>query len=185
MVGFEKALGAVKLIKDQIQYMSQSLPSLTRDYFRAENLLYSHASVYIICYHFFLSSLNVCNEMLRGCVDMQLPSQIQDLLSRPVTAVQSTFFCLRNSVSIGFRCVQVLNSALVGCALSVFGFRKNMPTKMTLWTRVIYTNWNWGWKSLDTLGSRLERAIQETLLPVCIFCYINFPFQSCSFTSTC
>ena len=34
MVGFEKALGAVKVIKDQIQYRSQSLLNLARDYFR-------------------------------------------------------------------------------------------------------------------------------------------------------
>ena len=46
------------------------------------------------------------------------------------------------------------SSAALG-APSVFGFRKNMPTKMTLWTRVIYTSWDWGWKSIDTLGSRL------------------------------
>ena len=34
MVGFEKALGAVKVIKDQIQYRSQSLLNLARGYFR-------------------------------------------------------------------------------------------------------------------------------------------------------
>ena len=34
VVGFEKALGAVKVIKDQIQYRSQSLLNLARDYFR-------------------------------------------------------------------------------------------------------------------------------------------------------
>ena len=34
MVGFEKALGAVKVIKDQIQYKSQSLLNLACDYFR-------------------------------------------------------------------------------------------------------------------------------------------------------
>ena len=33
MVGFEKTFGAVKVIKDQIQYMSQSLLNLARDYF--------------------------------------------------------------------------------------------------------------------------------------------------------
>ena len=33
MVGFEKALRAVKVIKDQIQYRSQSLLNLARDYF--------------------------------------------------------------------------------------------------------------------------------------------------------
>ena len=33
VVGFEKALGAVKVIKDQIQYRSQSLLNLSRDYF--------------------------------------------------------------------------------------------------------------------------------------------------------
>ena len=33
MVGFEKALGAVKVIKDQIQYRSQSLLRLVCGYF--------------------------------------------------------------------------------------------------------------------------------------------------------
>ena len=33
VVGFEKALGAVKVIKDQIQYGSQSLLNLASDYF--------------------------------------------------------------------------------------------------------------------------------------------------------
>ena len=33
VVGFEKALGAVKVIKDQIQYRSQSLLNLARGYF--------------------------------------------------------------------------------------------------------------------------------------------------------
>ena len=33
MVGFEKVLGAVKVIKNQIQYRSQSLLNLARDYF--------------------------------------------------------------------------------------------------------------------------------------------------------
>ena len=33
VVGFEKALGAVKVIKDRIQYRSQSLLNLARDYF--------------------------------------------------------------------------------------------------------------------------------------------------------
>ena len=32
VVGFEKALGALKVIKDQIQYRSQSLLNLARDY---------------------------------------------------------------------------------------------------------------------------------------------------------
>ena len=33
VVGFEKAVGAVKVIKDQIQYRSQSLLNLARGYF--------------------------------------------------------------------------------------------------------------------------------------------------------
>ena len=33
VVGFEKVLGAVKMIKDQIQYRSQSLLNLARGYF--------------------------------------------------------------------------------------------------------------------------------------------------------
>ena len=39
VVGFEKALGAVKVIKDQIQYRSQTLLNLARDYFRPEKVL--------------------------------------------------------------------------------------------------------------------------------------------------
>ena len=34
VVGFEKALGAVKVTKDQIQYRSQSLLNLARGYFK-------------------------------------------------------------------------------------------------------------------------------------------------------
>ena len=34
MVGFEKALRSVKVIKDQIQYRSQRLLNLARGYFR-------------------------------------------------------------------------------------------------------------------------------------------------------
>ena len=40
VVGFEKALGAVKVIKDQIQYRSQSSLNLTyRDYFFVLNVM--------------------------------------------------------------------------------------------------------------------------------------------------
>ena len=35
LVGFEKALGGVKVIKDQIQYKSESLFNSARDYFRS------------------------------------------------------------------------------------------------------------------------------------------------------
>ena len=50
MVGFEKALRAVKVIKDQIQYRSQRLLNLARGYFRArshepETVNYPGASV--------------------------------------------------------------------------------------------------------------------------------------------
>ena len=38
VVGFEKALGAVKVIKDQIQYRSQSLLNLAHGYFNAKKL---------------------------------------------------------------------------------------------------------------------------------------------------
>ena len=41
MVRFEKVLGAVKVIKDQIQYRSQSLLNLARDYF-SESQPHSH-----------------------------------------------------------------------------------------------------------------------------------------------
>ena len=39
MVGFEKALRAVKVIEDQIQYRSQSLLNLARGYFSHVPLL--------------------------------------------------------------------------------------------------------------------------------------------------
>ena len=39
MVGFEKALGAVKVIKDQIQYRSQSLLNLARDHFSLTSVM--------------------------------------------------------------------------------------------------------------------------------------------------
>ena len=38
VVGFEKALGAVEVIKDQIQYRSQSLLNLARGYFTNLNM---------------------------------------------------------------------------------------------------------------------------------------------------
>ena len=44
-------------------------------------------------------------------------------LSRPVTAVQSTFSCLCNSVSVDFRCIRVLNLAFIGCSRCALGFR--------------------------------------------------------------
>ena len=40
MVGFEKALVAVKVIKDQIQYRSQSLLNLARGYFSCSQNIY-------------------------------------------------------------------------------------------------------------------------------------------------
>ena len=40
VVGFEKALGAVKVIKNQIQYRSQSLLNLARGYFSSHCVVY-------------------------------------------------------------------------------------------------------------------------------------------------
>ena len=48
MVGFEKALGAVKMIKDQIQYRSRSLLNLARGYF---SLLFLGGKVLIFSSH--------------------------------------------------------------------------------------------------------------------------------------
>ena len=55
MVGFEKALGAVKVIKDQIQYKSQSLLNLARGYFIEINRL-----------------LRECLDLLRECSDLSI-----------------------------------------------------------------------------------------------------------------
>ena len=81
--------------------------------------------------------LNVCNvriyinesvqrdvyKMLRGCVDVQLPCQFQDPLSRPVTRYsrRSVVYAIR--YPSGFRCIRVLNSAFVGCSRCALGFR--------------------------------------------------------------
>ena len=40
MVGFEKAPGPVKVIKDQIQYRSQSLLNLAHDYFNRMEIVH-------------------------------------------------------------------------------------------------------------------------------------------------
>ena len=58
-MGFEKALGTVKVIKDQIQYRSQSLLNLTRGYFRnnREKVQMNHLLLTII--HEKFVSLNV------------------------------------------------------------------------------------------------------------------------------
>ena len=43
VVGFEKALGAVKVTKDQIQYRSQSLLNLAHGYFIPSYVLLHHS----------------------------------------------------------------------------------------------------------------------------------------------
>ena len=65
--------------------------------------------------------------MLRGCMNMQPPRQIQDLLIRQVKAVQSRFCFFAIRYPSDFRCNRVLNLALVGCARYTLGFR--FPTK--------------------------------------------------------
>ena len=59
-------------------------------------------TVYKLLSLFLVCSLRIyINEMLLGCVDMQL--QINPRSSHPpVTSVLATFCCLRNSESIGF-----------------------------------------------------------------------------------
>ena len=100
-------------------------------------------------------------KMLRGCVDVQLATLSVPRSSQPtghsgtVDVLLFTQFGIRRILDVSEFWVR-RSSAALG-ALSAFDFLKNMPTKMTLWTRVIYTSWNWGWKSLDTLGSRLTK----------------------------
>ena len=50
-MGFEKALGAVKVIKDQMQYRSQSLLNLARGYFTPKT---ANNFIILILYLFFL-----------------------------------------------------------------------------------------------------------------------------------
>ena len=47
MVGFEKALRAVKGIKDQIQYRSQSLLNLARGYFSVIDVILRNSELQI------------------------------------------------------------------------------------------------------------------------------------------
>ena len=63
--------------------------------------------------------LNVCNQMLRGCVDMSICSYL--VKSRILSAGWSQQYSRRSVVypiryPSDFRCIRVLNSALVGCA---------------------------------------------------------------------
>ena len=55
MVGFEKALGAAKATKDQIQYRSQNLLNLARDHFAINNttntLFQNQKAVYVGMHH--------------------------------------------------------------------------------------------------------------------------------------
>ena len=58
MVGFEKALGAAKMIKDQIQYRSQRLLNLASGYFKVG----SHDPIFSSNYssaHFLRQQLDV------------------------------------------------------------------------------------------------------------------------------
>ena len=60
-------------------------------------------TVYKLLSLFLVCSLRIyINEMLLGCVDMQLQvNSIPRSSQPPITAVLSTFCCLRSSVSIG------------------------------------------------------------------------------------
>ena len=49
VVGFEKMLGAVKVIKDQIQYRSQGLLNLARGYFSYQRHTLAGAKVQVLC----------------------------------------------------------------------------------------------------------------------------------------
>ena len=57
VVGFEKALGAVKVIKDQIQYRSQSLLNLASGYFIIKYIkdfevtLHTHLIIVLILFY--------------------------------------------------------------------------------------------------------------------------------------
>ena len=65
MVGFEKALGAVKVIKDQIQYRSQSLLNLARDYSLSPGFWQSFISIEV-CRDCILALASSCKKQLTG-----------------------------------------------------------------------------------------------------------------------
>ena len=58
-MGFEKVLGAVKMIKDQIQYRSQSFLNLARGYFSHDGNL-----LLLVDAHFFLNYFCLCHSFL-------------------------------------------------------------------------------------------------------------------------
>ena len=57
MVGFEKALRAVEMVKDEIQYRSQSLLNLARGYFSTSGTIISRALNFTI----FHKNISVCH----------------------------------------------------------------------------------------------------------------------------
>ena len=115
--------------------------------------------------------LNVCNQMLSICryvATLSNPGSSQPAdHSGTVDVLLLTQFGIHRILDVSEFWIRRSSVALD--ALSVFGFRKNMPTKMTLWTRVIYTSWNWGWKSLDTLGSRLIQNSTFWIIRSCVY----------------
>ena len=69
VVGFEKALGAVKVIKGQIQYRSQSLLNLARDYFSCSSDICYGKRFYndFFLNHHTIALVNNCLKLL-SCV---------------------------------------------------------------------------------------------------------------------
>ena len=67
-MGFEKALGAVKVIKDQIQYRSQSLLNLARGYFSQLHAGHCFSNLIdnllLLLFNYMLLSLIILNARL-------------------------------------------------------------------------------------------------------------------------
>ena len=68
--GTEKALGAVKVIKDQIQYRSQSLPNLARGFFKSQKVSLAY------CKLFWHSNLKTCRETGGGGGEQCTPTSL-------------------------------------------------------------------------------------------------------------
>ena len=68
MVGFEKALQEVKVIKDQIQYRSQSLFNLARDYFSRTKLTNAPSSIktILLLQQIMVPFKNLKNDLVLG-----------------------------------------------------------------------------------------------------------------------
>ena len=133
-----------------LQFLLLTLSSCMLTYITVYKLLSLFLELNVCDVRIYINE-SVQRDVYKCCVAVWILSARQSQRYRRRSAVYASRY--RRILDVSEFWIRRSRAALG--APSVFGFLKNMPTKMILWTRVIYTSWNWGWKSLDTLGSRL------------------------------